>query len=294
MRIRRIAVFSLLVMLHPNCTLGQQAGIVPLRLEKGLPYVTCTVGTSGPLRCLLDTGSAMTGVSKQLAERLKLKTHVDASNPRSDIAAEALDSLELQVGDRRWSAVRTSIAPADLDLLDRETGTEFHTDVVIGTEILEHYQLTVDPDSLEVRFTAPGTAVSGSAEKLNTSMMGIPFTILMLKTVDGHTEVGPFSLDTGSRPSLILSRPFWSKRPALATSGNANPQAETLSLAAIRIGHTTMSDVPAIEPQHGSGLVVSEKAGGVIGGPLLNHFIVVYDVPNNSVWLTPSRRNPPR
>jgi hypothetical protein len=117
---------------------------------------------------------------------------------------------------------------------------------------------------------------------------------MSLKNAEGHASLAMFSLDTGSRPALMLSRPFWSKQPPIATLGEPDPQNGSFTLPAIRIAHTTMTKVLAFEPQAGSGLLASKTLGGVIGGPLLNHFIVTYDLPNNSVWMTPSQRNPPQ
>lgn len=272
----------------------QQLSTAPVRMEKGLPYVTCSIGGSVSLNCLLDTGSAMTGVSRGLAKQLKLNTHTDPTLARQDIAAQALDRLDLRIGSITWSAKRTSVAPADLELLDKETGPDFHTDVVIGTELLEQYQITWDPDASEVRFARPGTVPPNSADKLITSVFGIPFAPLGVKTADGHAAVGPFSLDTGSRPALMLSVPFWSKQPSLATESAAEVKIEKLTLAAIRLAHTTMHHIIATRPARGSGLLASEKIAGVIGGPILNHFVVVYDLPNKTVWMTPTRKDPPQ
>jgi hypothetical protein len=292
----RSVAFTLLVgfALTMGKASAQQVSTAPIRMEKGLPYVTCSIGSSAPLNCLLDTGSAMTGVRRGLVKQLKLSTHTDPTIPRQDIAAQALDGLDLRVGSTTWSAKRTSVAPADLELLDKEAGPGFHTDVVIGTELLEQYQVTLDPDASEVRFSRPGTAPPTSADKLMTSVFGIPFAPLGIKTADGHAAVGLFSLDTGSRPALMLSDPYWSKQPLLASEGAAEVETEKLTLSAIRIGHTTMHRVVATRPAKGSGLLGSEKLAGVIGGPVLNHFVVIYDLPNKAVWMTPTRKDPPR
>jgi hypothetical protein len=266
----RSVAFTLLIgsALYGGKAHAQQLSTAPVRMEKSLPYVTCSIGSSAPLICLLDTGSAMTGVSRELAKQLKLKTHTDPTIPRRDIAAQALDGLNLRIGSTTWSAKRTSVAPADLELLDKEAGPGFHTDVVIGTELLEQYQITLDPDESEVRFSRPGTAPPISADKLMTSVFGIPFAPIGIKTAEGHAAIGIFSLDTGSRPALML--------------------------AAIRIAHTTMHHVVASRPTKGSGLLASEKLAGVIGGPILNHFVVIYDLPNKAVWMTPSQKDPPQ
>ena len=55
-----------------------------------------------------------------------------------------------------------------------------------------------------------------------------------------------------------------------------------------------LEKVTALEPRHEGGLLASDRIGGVVGAALLTHFIIIYDLPNNSVWLTPSQTDPPR
>ncbi len=268
---------------------------VALRLERDLTYITCSIADSGPLNCLLDTGSAMTGVSPQVADRLRLRTHLDPTIPRVDVAAVALDSLVLHAGSVSWTAKRTSIAPVDLQLLDKEVSQEFHTDVVVGTELLERYQITIDPDVMEVRLSQPGTPLDPLANKIAASFIsGVPFSLVGVKGADGHAVVAHFSLDTGSRPTLLLSQPFWSSRPPLATTLPKEPLSGKLTLSAIRIAGRTMRNIAAIEPDQASGLLASSRVGGVMGGPLLRHFIIVYDLPSQSIWMTPSKKAPPQ
>ena len=125
--LRRSVTVTLLVGLVLSCgkTSAQQLTAAPVRMKKGLPYVTCSLEGSTPLNCLLDTGSAMTGVSRGLAKQLKLSPHTDPTIPRQDIAAQALGGLDLRIGNISWSAKRTSVAPGDLELLDTEVGPGF-------------------------------------------------------------------------------------------------------------------------------------------------------------------------
>ncbi len=273
---------------------AQQVTVLPLQQARDLPYVTCSIADSGPLHCLLDTGSAMTAISASLAARLKLKTHVDASIPRPDLAGQMPDEQLIYAGDASWTAQRVSIAPKELAQLDRETGGGFHTDVVLGTSLLEHFQVTINPLRKEVRLAVPGTPPPDGMEKLPSSMQRIPFTILLVKTKDGHAAAAPFSMDTRSRPALMLSHNFWASRPQLATSDVIGPEGERFILDAIRLGHATLDHVNVLEPLHEAGLVASKTVGGVLGAPTLNQFIITYDLPQNNVWIKPVRSVTPK
>lgn len=258
----RLLLYLAIVSIQAACGFAQGLATVEFEQVKNLPYVSCSIGDSGPLHCLLDTGSSMTGLSPALAERLHLKTHSDPSIPRADLATQALDDLVLHLGALSWTAHRVSILPTDISLLDRESGDGFHTDVVIGTSFFEQFQVAVDPDAGQIRLSKPGTPVPNDVEKIVTLVKEIPFAILMLKTQDSHAISGPFSLDTGSRPPVLLSPSFWASRPPLAMS---DVHGEEMSLDGLRIGGHTLSHVPAGEPSNGSGLLAAKTVAGVLG-----------------------------
>jgi hypothetical protein len=268
--------------------IAQNPAAVPVRRVKGLLYIPCSIADSGPLNCLLDSGSSMTGLSRDLATRLKLKVHTDDSIARADVATQALDNLVIHVGAASWLAQRLSIAPADLSLLDSESGEGFHTDVVLGTSLFEHFQVTVDPDDSQIHLGPPGSLPPAGIEKLFTLVQGIPFTVLQIKAKEGRAITAPFSVDTGSRPSILLGRNFWATRPPLAISNLHGAENDLMVLDAVRIGNQTLQHVPAGEPLHEGGMVASKAVGGVLGAPILNRFIVVYDLSQNAVWIKPT------
>lgn len=79
----------------------------------------------------------------------------------------------------------------------------------------------------------------------------------------------------------MLSALFWSKQPPFATESATGAQGERVTLSAICIAHTTLTHIVATEPAKGYGFLASETIGGVIGGPILNHYVVVYDLPTS-------------
>jgi hypothetical protein len=267
---------------------AQEPLTVPVKRVKGLLYIPCSIADSGPLSCLLDSGSSMTGLSRDVAARLNLKVHTDDSIARIDIASQALDNLIIHVGTASWMAERLSIAPADLSLLDRESGENFHTDVVLGTSFFEHFQITVDPDENQIHLGASGSPLPRGAEKIFTIVQGIAFTVLQIKAKEGRDIIAPFSIDTGSRPSILLGRNFWATRPPLAISNLHGAENELMVLDGVRFGSQTLNNVPAGKPLYENGLVAAKSVGGVLGAPVLNRFMVVYDYSRNGVWIKPT------
>ena len=109
-------------------------------------------------------------------------------------------------------------------------------------------------------------------------------------TVTGKAAPGPYTLDTGSRPALLLTRPFWAKRSAPATVGAADSRQERFILSGCLLGSYILHNLPVREAFQGSGMLAAGSVGGVIGGPMLNRFIVTYDMSKQQVWLKPGKR----
>ena len=272
---------------------AQQPITLPTEIVKHLTYIECSIGDSGPLHCLVDTGSSMTGIAPSLAKRLALKTHTDNSIARLDLASQALDDMIIHAGSASWKASRVSIAPADLALLDQESGEGFHTDVVVGTSLLEAFQVTLDPDAHEVRLAPSGTVVAQGSQKLYSSyILSVPFVLLQIKSKEGPAGVAPFTLDLGSRPAVMLSRRFWQTRSPLAMHDPHGTDNEQFQLDSMLLGISEMKNVPAYQPLHVGGLVASKNVGGVIGAPVINRFVVTLDLRKNGVWIVPGNKLP--
>lgn len=282
---RMIRNLHLIPLLSSLCFLSPAQTVVtlPSYSVKGLTYVACSIGDSGPLQCLLDTGSSMTGISSSLAKRLNLRPHDDNESLRPDL--QGLEDVIIHAGNASWKAARVSVTPSDIAILDAESGEGLHTDVVLGTSILERFQVTFDPASNEIHLSDPGTPPPALFEKIPAVFIHeVPFTMLQVETEDGRAVPGPFSLDTGSRPALLLSRNFWAARPALAlASGSAD--SEKFNLRKIRFGGHELSNIVSYRPTGGGGLLSSQKVGGVIGTPILNRYCVIYDLKLGEIWI---------
>jgi hypothetical protein len=232
----------------------------------------------------------MTGVSTEVAERLKLKTHVDVSAPAGEVADKMLDPLNIRIGNASWVANSASIAPLGLAALDRDSGDGFKTDVVIGTSLLQHFQVTIDPGARQLRLAPLGSAVVRQAEKEPLIVAGgIAVVGLGMKSQTGGGIGVPMTVDTGSRPPLLLGEGFWGAHPLPAVHGAKWSASRKLTVEAIRLGKFEMRDVPAGKPLQGSGILAVKSLGGVLGAPILNRFLVTYDLSQKAMWVSPLR-----
>ncbi len=140
-----------------------------------------------------------------------------------------------------------------------------------------------------MRLAMLGASLSEGSEKEPLLILnGIAIAGIALKSHDGHGLVAPFTVDTGSRPPLLLGRNYWDAHPALAISPAPGSDHTLMRVDAIRLGKFEIDSVPAREPIDGTGILAVKSLGGVLGAPILNRFVMTYDFSQKAMWLKPT------
>jgi hypothetical protein len=254
--------------------------------RKDLILVPCEINGVTGLRCLLDTGSSMSGLSPALAKRLHLKVSNETGAPASSPLAYSLPPFSVRLGTNQYMAERAGVAP--LQQVTDALGEQI--DALLGTSLFEHFQVTVDPSTSEVQITVPGTPVPPTAQPQQIILpLHVPVTFLKLLSTDHRGIIAPFMVDTGSMLAILLSPPFWSEHPGLATQhpGTGNGE-KTMTIDALRLFGIELRNVPASEPLEPSGVLNSRLTGGILGAPILNNrFIVTYDFGKGTMYTRP-------
>lgn len=257
-----------------------------LRAEfrKGIVIVPCTVAGVPALRCALDTGSSMTGMSPELVKRLKLTPVSEPGAPSSSPLAYTLRPQKVQLGTNAFNAERMGMAP--LSMVSKAVGET--VDVLLGTSAFEQMQITIDPEASEVRIAAPGAAVASTFHPLQIIMpLHVPVGFVQIKTVNGWGVLVPLNIDTGSMPALLLSKAFFDAHPGLATGKPLlRPNDVLMTVDGMRYW-AEFHDVPAVEPLQPSGVLASKLSGGFLGAPVLNRFVITYDLGRSAMYISP-------
>ena len=118
---------------------------VPALASARIPYtpgapilVSASIGGSGPLTLILDTGADRTLVAPQALSRLGIAT---ADAPRAEIRsvtgtaqAQVVQVASLEVGEAKVGPIRIIVHDADLKTADG----------LLGRDFLEHFTVTID------------------------------------------------------------------------------------------------------------------------------------------------------
>jgi PDZ domain/Aspartyl protease len=276
---------------------GETSTVVPFQLINNHLHVRVSLDGQPPLPMMLDSGGANV-VTPETAKRLGLKTEGtfqgQGAGGSADLALTRVKSARLAGEGEGGIELRDQafyVLPFT-DLADVE-GTAI--DGLVGFEVFKRFVVRVDYHhqtltlTLPEAFTPPAGAVA------------VPFTF------DGRTPQvegkidglpGRFSIDTGSRASLTIHRPFAEKHGLRAKLG---AKIEALSGWGVGGGvRSVFARAHLLElggvkvPAPVTDLVLSEKGAfndpylaGNVGGGVLRRFTVTFDYGHQILYFEP-------
>jgi len=233
---------------------------------------------------ILDSGAAMTCISKATAERLGLEggLEVTAQGIGGPRPARLHGGVDIAVGSARLENL--SVVEIDFAEVERQLGRELP--LVLGVEVFRRYVVDVDYPNARVAFREPeGYEYRGDGRSvpLHDTMTGLWAVDL---AIEGREPVRA-ALDTGSGGTLSLVDPYVraaglleDREPlsTVETGGVGGSYAVRVgTLETIELGGFELRDVPAMLGAEGAPTPTGED--GAIGGGILNRFRVVFDVP---------------
>ncbi|HEX8141521.1 MAG TPA: aspartyl protease family protein [Pyrinomonadaceae bacterium] len=269
-------------------------------------------GEKEPLRFVLDTGSGMSVISEDTAQRLRLRpvarggaARAVGGGGRFDIVYGFLNSLEI-------GEVRISNVPV---YIRRFYNDRLHVDGYIGLSVISKYISTVDYGTRTLtlaRQRPASTAATAEAAKpgielpLRTTSAGFLSGEVLIESVEKPLN---FIIDTGATVSVVsenlleredLARFDQNLRLRIYGSAGVADNVKVLMLPRISFGSYTREKLTAavldMDP-------INETAGfeqtGIIGGNFLRYFRLTFDFQKGFLRLepletTPESENPTR
>ncbi len=268
---------------------GKTSTTVPFELLNNHIYANVKIDGRGPYTFLCDTGGANI-VSPSVARELGLKSQGalqgrGVGEKSEDVGLTKIQSV--QVGDATLS--NQLFAIFDLDSYTNVEGVDIRG--LIGYEIFKRFVVRVDYEHNQLTLTLPPAfAYHGSGTP-------VPFQFNShIPQVDGEIEgiQGKFDIDTGSRSSLSVLKPFAEKHD-LANRLHATVHAVTgwgVGGAAkgllARAQMLRLGSVPVAEPVveislQSKGAFTSEYVAGNVGAGVLKRFNITFDYPHQQL-----------
>jgi len=263
-----------------------------------------------PLRFVLDTGSGMSVISQETAQRLGLRAVARGGTARAiggggrfDIVYGFLQSME--IGDVRIEKVPVYIR--------RFFNDKTKVDGYIGLSVISKYLTTIDYGShvLTLSRQRPPATTTNPAQgielPLRTTSAGFLSGEVQIESVDKALN---FIIDTGATVSVVseqlaeredlLSRFVQNVRLQIYGSAGVADNVKVLMLPRVSFGSYERKRISAAVLDMDS---INETAGfeqtGIVGGNFLRHFRLIFDFQRGilrlePLYVTPEATNPTR
>jgi predicted aspartyl protease len=265
---------------------------IPFELFGDHMFIKVSVDQSAPLDFIFDTGSGLTVLDKEVADKMKLiKKEVVLNEAKSQMVLIKHNTIEIN---GFLMEKNINVYAADLNHLEISLGRDF--DGILGYDLLHHHTVHIDYDNLMMDIYDHGDGPKeGDA---------IPFTLMTtIPTIEGSVVLnnkeefkGLFFVMTGAGTTLDLNSPAAAQWDAISKTGKhySYPvkglgKEETLHfeghVESFTFGNQTVEDLPIGISTAKSGIQADSKVAGIIGNRILREFNITIDVPDKMIWI---------
>ncbi|HXZ42171.1 MAG TPA: aspartyl protease family protein [Terriglobales bacterium] len=273
---------------------GKSSTAVPFDLINNHIYVEVKLNGKGPFRILCDTGGANI-ITPTVAKELGVKSEGalqgrGVGEKSEDVGLAKLETL--QVGDATLTDQLFAVYP--MESFASVEGVE--ESGLIGYEVFKRFVVKVDYEHSVLTLIVPSAfTYQGNGAKL-------PFVFnAHIPQVDGSIDgiAGKFDIDTGSRSSLDIMKPFVEKHD-LVTKYNAKTEAVTgfgvggaaRSLLArakvLQLGNVEVHNPVTELSVQEKGAFTSPYVAGNVGAGVLKRFNITFDYAHQELILEPN------
>jgi hypothetical protein len=267
---------------------GQAALDIPIELNSNHIFVQAQVNGQGPLWFILDTGAGVTVLNADKAAALGLSMEGKfegrgAGEGSTEVSVVKDASFTLQ----GVELIGQTIMAIPLTKLEPYEGR--HIDGILGYDLISRFVMKVDYENKLLSLYEPGAyGCQGDGARIPIVLEDSQPQIDAELTMPGKPPVkGHFTIDTGSRTALHLSKPFCEEHKLAdatrtidggygAGVGGETKQAMG-RVASIKLGKHELKQIVAGFSQDEKGAMASKDNDGLIGGDILRRFTVIFD-----------------
>jgi predicted aspartyl protease len=265
---------------------------IPFELFGDHMFIKVSVDKSEPLDFIFDTGSGLTVIDKDVAEKMKLiKKEAQLNQSQSQFELIKHNTIEINGFPMEKNI---NVYAANLNHLEISLGRDF--DGILGYDLLHHHTVHIDYDNLQMDIYDHGNGPKrGDA---------IPFSLMTsIPTIKGNVVLnnnekyeGLFFIMTGAGTTLDLNSPAAESWDAINKTGKhySYPikglgDTETIQyeghVMSFSFGKQTVEDLPIGISTAKSGIQADKKVAGIIGNRILREFNITIDVPDKMIWI---------
>jgi hypothetical protein len=273
---------------------GSATSTVPIEVRNNHVYIDVRLNGKGPYHFIFDTGGANI-VDPAVAKEIGVTGEGNAQGSGVGAQTESLQFAKvakLEVGaatlDDQYFAVLATRAGFGV----AEGGG---VDGLIGYEVIARFLTTFDYERRSVTLRMPGAAPGSDGATVPFVFDGT--TPMIAGAIDGIPA--DLTVDTGSRASISVFKPFAEAHPAIVPAALSAPGVNGFGIggasvgrlgriSSLQIGPYALSGVIADFSQQEKGAFASPYVAGNVGGGVWKRFTVTFDYPHQTMRLAPN------
>lgn len=310
--VQRLPIFLLAFLLLPFASLSQNLGFsltngrkkvqIPVEIINNLIVVPIVLNGMLPLRFILDTGVRTTILTeKSFSDILNLPYSriYTISGPGGVKLVDAFvtNNVSLELPGVRGEGLAMLVLAEDYLQLRNYLGTDVHG--ILGYELFSRFIIKIDYEKKLVTIMHPEKFKPGKKyQKLPMSVEDTkPYVAAEVTQTNGAKLTGKFLVDTGASHSILLE-PTSNPSIAVPTHSLSSFIGRGLGgvivgrvgrINSLAVGTNTLPNVIASFPDANSYMdsikLMSTQRNGSIGGEILNRFTLIFDFPNEKLYL---------
>ena len=275
---------------------GSPAPVADVRFDDafGLVFFEASIGDSGPLSFMLDTGFDISVLNAEVAARLGMKPSEVKSEaaPGGAVEVGTLPPMSLRIGALTVEGVRFGAVP-----LTPLAGFVGHAiDGILGHDVLQSRVVEIDYPARRLRFrAAEGYEHDGPGQVLPVTFReSQPLVTAGVEMPGGRTVFGSFKLDTGSLDLAGLNLNF------VRDNRLIGPGVRELVVRGVAVGGDTENRLfraaafvlgtdrverPLLGYTVDSGGFENRPDAGTMGGAVLSRYRLILDYPRGRIIL---------
>ena len=265
---------------------------IPFELYGDHMFIKVSLDGSEELDFIFDTGSGLTVIDRDVADRLNLvKKEVKRNTTQNKFQLIKHNKLEI-----KHFLMESNINVYATDLRHLEMSLGKHFDGILGYDLLHHHTVHIDYDSLTMDIYDHGNGPKiGHAIpfKLSTSIPTI-YGKVVLNNNEAHE--GRFFIMTGAGGTLDFNSPYAEKWDIIHKTGKhysyfvkelEAKETEHFKghVVSFEFGDQVVEDLPIGISKATSGIQADKKVAGIIGNRILREFNITIDVPDKMMWI---------
>ncbi|WP_115866197.1 aspartyl protease family protein [Marinoscillum furvescens] len=269
---------------------------IPFQLYGDHMLIKVSVDNSEPLDFIFDTGSGLTVIDDDVADRLKLRGKKVKMNT-TKTTMELIKHNEIEINGFPMEK-NIKIYSTDLDHLEISLGRDI--DGIVGYDLMHHHTLHINyaRGIMDIYEHGEGPA-DGDVVPFHLTI-SIPTIKGAVTLNNGEPHDGKFFIMSGAGTTLDFNSPYAEKWDVIHKTGKhysylvkGISEEETLHyeghVLSFSFGDQTIEDLPIGISMAKEGIQAHPEVAGIIGNQVLSKFNITIDLPGKKLYFQPNK-----